>query len=268
MTAISVFSTFTNTTNNQILKMKNLEHIYMLSDSQLSTVIDEKFTPISGFHQKVFFNQDCSIVIGISGTYEIGVKIIKKALELISNNSDILKSRNHTEKISKINSEIKIAVESFHEKNFKTDTTIIYNTVCNKSFRTIKYKILKRRIIQEPIIINPTEKIGVAFDGLDGEPFKNFHEDYEKTIDEHENKSKTFFTGFIKFLESNIPQCSGLPCQGVIMNRNGKIKILSIKHPDLKFYKLGKVHIKREFLKHEIDYRDDLFKFLTKSKIK
>jgi len=268
MTAISVFSTFTNTTNNQILRMKNLNHIYMLSDSQLSSLESDEFIPLPGFYQKIFYSQPASIVMGVSGTYDIGVKIIMKALELIANNDEIKKSRNQEEKILKINSEIEIAVKTFHQNNFKTNTTIIYNTVCNKSFKTIKFKVLKNRIIQEPIIINPTEKIGVTFDGMDGGPYKNFLEEFEKTVDKNENSSKTFFRGFVKFLESNIPNCSGLPCQGVIMDKYGKIKVLSIKHSNDKFYKLGVEHTNRVFLRHEIDYRDYQFTFLTKSNIK
>lgn len=268
MTAISVFSTFTNTTNNQILKMKNLDHIYMLSDSQLSTLENEHFVPVSGFHQKIFYNESASIVMGISGTYDVGVKIIQKSLELIAACNEIKKSRNHSKKISLINAKIEIAVNSFHPNNYKTHTTIIYNTVCNESFRTVKYQVLKYRQAQHAFIINPTEKIGVAFDGLDGDPYRKFHEEFEKTVDSNENRSKTFFRGFIKFLESDLPNCSSLPCQGIIMNKSGKIKVLSIKHPDSTFYKLGVEHTDRVFLRHEIDYRDHEFTFLTKSKIK
>ena len=95
MTAISVFSTFTNTTNDQTLRMKNLDHIYMLSDSQLSTIEGENFVPVSGFHQKIFYSEYASIVMGVSGTYDVGVKIIKKSLELIEACNEIKKSRNH-----------------------------------------------------------------------------------------------------------------------------------------------------------------------------
>lgn len=267
MTAISTFSTFTNTTNDQRLEMSNLDNIYMLSDSRLSTLDGEQYVRIDGNHQKIFYLKGSGVVFGLAGVYDIGVKIINGVLEKISVCELINEAPDIHYKINILEKIFLEVLNTFHQNSFKHNTTIVCNTVCNGNFRTIKFWIKKDKREFRRIVITPTEQIGITFDGADGNAFEEFKTQAYENAPENENRSKTYFKSFVSFLESKIPECSGPPCQGVVLNREGRIKELSIRHSDNKFYKMGKEHLDRPFLKQEIDYRDTEFTFLTRSMI-
>ncbi len=267
MTTIATFSTFTNTENSQRLSMANLENIYMLTDSQLSILKDGNYIAQKGNHQKIFYEKRTSVVLGLAGVYDVGVKIIQKLLEKISNQKQIVECKDIDCKIEQIESVLYEVVKNFNQRNFKHNTTIVCNAVANGQFRTIKFLITKSKEEIIKTVFLPTERIEISFEGAGGAAFEKYKNIAFDIAPEHENRSKTYFKAFVTFLESKANDSSAPPCQGVVLNKEGKIKELSIMHSDHEFYKMGKLHIERQYLKNEIDYRDVNFKFLTKSKI-
>lgn len=267
MTAISVFSTFTNKHDMETLKFKNLENVYMLSDSQLSFYDGKNFRNFEN-RQKIFYDKNASVIMGVAGMYDIGKKIIRNSLNAISISSAVLNAQSIDAKIDEIANIVALQTVSFHTNNFKFPTTIVCNTVCNKIFASVKFFIPAGTNIVTKVDCDIMEKIAVTSDGMDGKPFEKFVLNSEGKLDIYLTPATKHFTLFLDFLNSNLPFCSGPPCQGVVLSFEGQIKELSIKHRDGKFYKMGILHEYREILKCEIDYRDESFQFLSASKIK
>lgn len=266
MTTIAVFSTFTNRHDSYTLKKENLDNFYMLSDSQLSIIKDDSYIPYNN-KKKIFYDKNSSVVMGIAGLYDIGKTIISLSLKNISQNNNVIKATSLDQKIDAINTVIKEVVQTIHTNSIKYNTTIICNTVHDRNFRTVKFHIKKNSKLVYKTEINPMERIAVTHDGMDGELFEKYRQDFEDTLPKYLSSATKYFRLFIKFLYSDITTSSGPPCQSVVLNKQGKIKELSIKHPDNNFYKMGILHHNRVIRIHEIDYRDSDFNFLSRSKI-
>ena len=251
----------------ETLKFKNLENVYMLSDSQLSLYDGTNFRNFEN-QQKIFYDKNASVIMGVAGMYDIGKKIIRNSLNAISISSAILNAQSIDAKIDEIANIVALQTILFHTNNFKFSTTIVCNTVCNKIFATVKFFIPAGTNNVTKVDYDIMEKIAVTSDGMDGKPFEKFVLKSEGKLDIYLTPATKHFTLFLDFLNSNLPFCSGPPCQGVVLSFEGQIKELSIKHRDGKFYKMGILHEYREILKYEIDYRDEGFQFLSASKIK
>lgn len=267
MTTISVFCTFTNNNFETNLLYENLDNIYMISDSKLTTKVGNGYV----FHstdQKIFYSNSASLIFGISGEYNIGKKVIKRCIEEIEKTHGNFKFNSMDEKLQYISNVVKTCVDRFHINNFAYDTTIVCITSFKEKYNVTKYTISKldKTIFTRDCCV--MEKTSVTSEGYDGKSFENFLNEKSLATPFYIPKSTIHFTNFIEFLYSENSQSSGPPCQGVVMNKYGKIKELSIKHKDGNFYKMGKIHNNREIRKYEIDYRDMEFSFLTRSKIK
>jgi hypothetical protein len=267
MTAISVFSTFTNNHGEEKLQFENLENLYMISDSLIS-LTDGINTKKYNNQQKIFYDVNTSVVMGIAGSYNIGRKIIKKTLISISNSNEVLNSDSLAQKVDVITNIIKAESAKIHNNNFPFPTTIVCNTVFNEEFASLKYFIPAGSNVVQKSNCEIKERIQVTTEGFDGKPFETYAKDNAETLDAFLSPATKHFTLFLKFLHSNVPDWSGPPCQGVVLNYNGSIKELSIKHPDGFFYKMGIKHVDRVIRKYEIDYRDENFNFLSASNIK
>ncbi|GAB3720987.1 hypothetical protein [Flavobacterium koreense] len=266
MTAISVFCTFTNKHNVEHLKFKNLENIYMISDSLLSLYDGEKYRDYQN-QQKIFHDDNSSVVMGIAGMYNIGKKIVRRSLDDCAVNHAVLNATSLANKIDEIYKIVQINTSKFNQNNFTYNTTIVCNTSFENVFGSLKFFISAGTKTVQKVDCDIMEKIAVTTDGMDGKPFEKFIIDNIESLGSHLSPATKHFTLFLMYLNSNEPNCSAPPCQGIVLNKSGQIKELSIKHDDEKFYKRGKIHQDRAILKYEIDYRDSKFNFLSASKI-
>lgn len=260
MTTIASFATIQTTDNPDV--ERKITAMYLLADSQISKISNGVISIVRQNAQKVFFNKECKLILGYYGDTIAGDKILNIALNSINANASIQLASSPMLKKSAIKNHFDTTLNNIGINIITSQLTLLCITIYAGSFFVFTLTVNPTNnsftINDQPFFTQT--KIFVGGSGMQG--FEHFLEIYKDRYPD-ENESAVFFRSFCEYLSTNQDPYSSLPCQGIVLNLQGEIKLLSIKHPD-EFYLLGNQHLAniRANLNSQVDYRDFHFEFL------